>query len=80
MPDNKALSVELNTKPELKKYQKKVMPFVQTAKEKVAQHGIAAINLTTDYDEMDVIKKNIDYLAYTLDVKLFDFSFEFKLI
>jgi len=46
------------------------MPFVQTAKEKLAKDGIAAINLTTDYDEMDVIKKNIYYLAYTLDVKL----------
>lgn len=75
MPDNKALSVELNTKPELKKYQKKVMPFVQRKKEEVTQHGIRAIDLTTEYDEMDVIKKHIDYLAHTLEVKPYIFYF-----
>ena len=68
MPDNKFLSVELGKKAELKKYAKKMMPFVQLAKEKVAQHGLNAINLTMDFDEKDVLVNNIDYLAYTLDV------------
>jgi len=68
MPDNKFLSTELSAKPEMKKYAKRMMPFVQMAKEKVAKHGIRAINLTMDFDEMDVLKKNLDYLTYTLDV------------
>ncbi len=68
LPDNKFLSVELGKKAELKKYAKKMMPFVQSAKEKVNQHGINAINLTMDFDEMDVIKKNTDYIVSTLDV------------
>lgn len=73
MPDNKSLSIEFGAKPELKKYMKKVMPFVQMSKEKVTQKGIQAINLTMDFDEMDVIKKNLDYLTYTLEVKILDY-------
>lgn len=69
LPDNKFLSVELGKKAELKKYAKKMMPFVQSAKEKVNQHGINAINLTMDFDEMDVIKKNTDYIVSTLDLE-----------
>ena len=70
MPENKALSVEFAAKPELKKYMKKVMPFVQMAKDKVEKHGIHAIDLTTEFDEADVINKNVDYITYTLDVSL----------
>jgi leucyl-tRNA synthetase len=44
------------------------MPFVQVAKEKVAKHGIRALNLTMDFDEVEVITKNIEYLTATLDV------------
>lgn len=72
MPDNKALATEFGAKPELKKYMKKVMPFVQLAKEKVDKDGIEAISLKMDFDEMDVIKKNIEYLTYTLDVTFND--------
>lgn len=68
MPENKWLSTELGSKPELKKSMKKVMPFVQVAKEKVAKHGIRALNLTMDFNEADVITKNIEYLTATLDV------------
>ena len=44
------------------------MPFVQVAKEKVTTHGIRALNLTMDFDEAEVIMKNIEYLTATLDV------------
>ena len=77
MPDNKSLSTEFGSKPELKKYMKKLMPFVQMAKEKLSQHGIQAINLTMDFDEMEIIKKNIKYLSYTLDVCFYKLLFFF---
>lgn len=81
MPDNKTLSTELDAKPELKKYKKKVMPFVQMAKEKVAQRGIEAIKLTMDFSEFDVITKNIEYLTNTLDVsKVFNSRLESHLV
>ena len=79
MPDNKFMSVELGKKPELKKYAKKMMPFVQMAKEKVFKHGINAINLTMDFDEKDVIEKNMDYIAYTLEVSFWSIKINFNL-
>lgn len=67
-PDNKELSVVLSAKPELKKYMKRVMPFVQAMRDKVAKSGISAINLTLDFDEVEILSINKGYLEYTLDV------------
>lgn len=68
LPDNKVISSELSKKPELKKYMKRLMPFAQAVREKIGAFGLQALNLTLDFDEMDVLSKSIVYLENTLDV------------
>lgn len=68
--------MELQNKPELKKYMKRVMPFVQATREKVETIGLKALNLTLDFDENEVLHNSLHYLTATLDVssiRLFDF-------
>lgn len=47
---------------------KKVMPFVQMTKEKMAIKGLQALSLTMEFDEAQILKDNASYLANTLDV------------
>lgn len=63
--------MEFAKKSELKQYQKRVMPFVQFMKEKVADIGVKALNLTLDFDEFDVLEKNKEYLKKTLNVSTY---------
>merc|ERR1712106_808677 len=53
--DNKAISVEMGKKPEVKKFMKKVMPFVAFTKEKVGTSGLSALDTSLPWDEMKVI-------------------------
>lgn len=62
------ISAELKNISVLKKYMKKVMPFVQFTKEKVTKLGTDALNLTLDFDEMSVLLDNATYFVNTLDV------------
>ncbi|XP_012229302.1 leucine--tRNA ligase, cytoplasmic [Linepithema humile] len=66
LPDNKVLATELGSKTELKKYMKRVMPFVQLVKEKMEVIGLSALNLTLDFDEKTVLEGNKNYLKSTL--------------
>uniref|UniRef100_A0A1B6DI73 leucine--tRNA ligase n=1 Tax=Clastoptera arizonana TaxID=38151 RepID=A0A1B6DI73_9HEMI len=68
-PDNKEISTVLLSKPELKKYKKQVMPFVQATREKVAMIGLYALNLTLDFDEVSILNTNKAYLENTLDLE-----------
>ncbi|WAQ98789.1 SYLC-like protein [Mya arenaria] len=52
-PENKQIAAALGKIADLKKYMKKTMPFVMVAKENFQKHGLAALNLTTQFDEMD---------------------------
>jgi len=70
LPDNKIIASELSKKSELKKYMKRVMPFAQAVREKIDVFGLQALNLTLDFDEMDVLSKSIVYLESTLDVSI----------
>lgn len=47
---------------------KKVMPFVQAAREKIEKIGLAALNLTLDFSEMGALEENKEYLKHTLEV------------
>ncbi|KAG8222240.1 hypothetical protein J437_LFUL001438 [Ladona fulva] len=75
LPENKVISAELNAKPELKKYAKRVMPFVQAVREKMALIGVRALSLTLEFSEMDVLLKNKTYLANTLDLEEIQFKY-----
>ncbi|XP_012534882.1 leucine--tRNA ligase, cytoplasmic [Monomorium pharaonis] len=66
LPDNKTLATVFSSKAELKKYMKRVMPFVQLIKEKMEIIGVSALNLSLDFNEFDVLENNKEYLQKTL--------------
>ncbi|CAL1544522.1 unnamed protein product [Lymnaea stagnalis] len=68
-PDNKVIAQELNSKAELKKYIKKLMPFVQVAKENVEKNGLKALALTSELDEANILNLNLPYLINTLEIE-----------
>ncbi|CAH1778262.1 unnamed protein product [Owenia fusiformis] len=74
-PENKLIAAEFKNKPELKKYMKKVMPFVQSCKENVESSGMRALDLTLDFEEKQVLEQNMDYLTNTLDLEGLDVKF-----
>jgi len=74
IPDNKAISQEMGKKQELKKVMKKVMPFVAFMKERVDSVGLSALDTSLPWDEMTVLKANIDYLVTSLDLEGLDLA------
>ncbi|XP_078481637.1 leucine--tRNA ligase, cytoplasmic [Ciona intestinalis] len=68
-PENKIIIQELKKHQELKKYMKKLMPFVASVKELVNRNGVEqALALTSAFDELKVLSDNIVYLADTLEL------------
>jgi leucyl-tRNA synthetase len=47
---------------------KRVMPFAQATREKIDAVGVKALDLTLEFDEMEVLSQSIVYLENTLDV------------
>lgn len=74
-PDMKVIANAFKDKPELKKYMKKLMPFVQVAKENVEKNGIKALNLTSEFDEVEVMNKFKKYMINTLDLEGIDIKY-----
>lgn len=68
LPENKIIAGELGKKNELKKYMKRVMPFVQMTREKVDVSGVTALNLILEFNEVDVLEGNKNYLKSTLEL------------
>lgn len=71
MPDNKAISTKLGSVPELKKYMKRVMPFVQATRENMERIGVEALSVGLQFDEAAILNENKPYLLNTLDVSKF---------
>jgi len=72
--DNKTVSVELGKKPEVKKFMKKVMPFVAFTKEKVVTSGLSALDTSLPWDEMKVLSENLTYIVTTLGLEGVDLA------
>jgi len=77
--DNKAVSVELGKKPELKKFMKKVMPFVAFMKEKVSTSGLSVLDTSLPWDEMKVLSENISYIITSIGLEGVDLALSSEL-
>ncbi|KAM3925797.1 leucine--tRNA ligase, cytoplasmic [Leptodactylus fuscus] len=75
LPDNKVIATELNGLPELKKYMKRVMPFVAMIKENLEKKGPRILDLELEFDERAVLLENLVYLTNSLDLDQIDVKF-----
>ncbi|KAJ8348013.1 hypothetical protein SKAU_G00266020 [Synaphobranchus kaupii] len=75
LPENKAIASELNAMPELKKYMKRVMPFVAMIKENLEKTGPRVLDLELEFDERAVLLENIVYLTNALELDQIDIVF-----
>ncbi|KAG8506977.1 Leucine--tRNA ligase, cytoplasmic, partial [Galemys pyrenaicus] len=75
LPDNKVIASELSNLPELKKYMKKVMPFVAMIKENLEKMGPRVLDLQLEFDEQAVLMENIVYLTNSLELEHIEVKF-----
>ncbi|CAG11718.1 unnamed protein product, partial [Tetraodon nigroviridis] len=75
LPDNKVIASELGAVPELKKYMKRVMPFVAMIKENLEKSGPRVLDLQLEFDERAVLLENLVYLANSLELEHIDVLF-----
>jgi leucyl-tRNA synthetase len=68
LPDNKILSIDFHNCADLKKYMKKVMPFVQMVRSSMAKKGVKALDVTMEFDEKNILEECMEYLKSTLNV------------
>ncbi|XP_031557263.1 leucine--tRNA ligase, cytoplasmic-like [Actinia tenebrosa] len=65
-PDNREIMTALKDKPEVKKYMKKLMSFVQFVRGSVEKDGLSAMDTTLPFDEKQVLLDNQQYLEKSL--------------
>lgn len=75
LPDNKTISSKLSEIPDLKKYMKRVMPFVQATRENMDRIGVDALSVGLEFDEVEILKQNIPYLSNTLDLDMIEVKY-----
>lgn len=66
---NKVISSKLSEYDSLRKYMKKVMPFAEMRKQLIIELGEEAFNLTSPFDEREVLENSMVYLVGTLGVQ-----------
>uniref|UniRef100_A0AAY4AR72 leucine--tRNA ligase n=1 Tax=Denticeps clupeoides TaxID=299321 RepID=A0AAY4AR72_9TELE len=75
LPDNKVIAGELGAMPELKKYMKRLMPFVAMIKDNLEKNGPQVLDLELKFDERMVLMENIVYLTNSLELDQIDVVF-----
>ncbi|XP_077360858.1 leucine--tRNA ligase, cytoplasmic [Festucalex cinctus] len=75
LPDNKVIASDLGALPELKKYMKRVMPFVAMIKENLEKSGPRVLDLELEFDERAVLTENLVYLTNSLELERIDILF-----
>uniref|UniRef100_A0A673AVH9 Leucine--tRNA ligase, cytoplasmic n=1 Tax=Sphaeramia orbicularis TaxID=375764 RepID=A0A673AVH9_9TELE len=75
LPDNKVIASELGALPELKKYMKRVMPFVAMIKVISQRMGPRVLDLELEFDERAVLMENLVYLTNSLELEQIDILF-----
>ncbi|XP_068628221.1 leucine--tRNA ligase, cytoplasmic [Battus philenor] len=75
LPDNKTISSKLAEVGELKKYMKRVMPFVQATRENLERVGTEALSVALPFDEAAVLIENKQYLLNTLDLDTIEVNY-----
>ncbi|KAM5300740.1 leucine--tRNA ligase, cytoplasmic [Glossophaga mutica] len=75
LPDNKIIASELGSLPELRKYMKKVMPFVAMIKENLEKVGPRVLDLQLEFDEQIVLMENVVYLTNSLELEHIEVRF-----
>ncbi|KXJ14348.1 Leucine--tRNA ligase, cytoplasmic [Exaiptasia diaphana] len=65
-PDNRDIMKELKSKPEVQKYMKKLMSFVQFVRGNVEKDGLSAMDTALAFDERKVLMENQRYLKKAL--------------
>ncbi|XP_048589324.1 leucine--tRNA ligase, cytoplasmic isoform X3 [Nematostella vectensis] len=67
-PDNRIIMNSLKDAAEVKKYTKKLMPFVQYVRSNVERDGPSAMDTTVPFNELEVLRENEGYLKKALDL------------
>ncbi|XP_051534257.1 leucine--tRNA ligase, cytoplasmic-like [Myxocyprinus asiaticus] len=75
LPDNKVIAMELGAMPELKKYMKRVMPFVAMIKDNLEKNGPRVLDLELEFEERTVLLENIVYLTNSIELDQIDVVF-----
>ncbi|KAK6051628.1 Anticodon-binding domain protein [Cooperia oncophora] len=75
LPDNKTISQILGQEQSLKKFAKKMMPFVQMVKEQYGQKGKAALASACPFDQAAVLLENREYIENSLELDRFFIKF-----
>ena len=68
MYENNEIAKKMKSNADVKKYMKKVMPYIQMVKERFEKIGIRALDLQSPFDEMKILNENLEYMAQTLEL------------